>query len=229
MASLVRSLTRAALRVPALTVVVVLLLTGVLGSFAAQSEQDQGQESFSPDNEALTAADFASESFEGSLETIVQVVVEGDDVVSPEGLETVRAVQEAITAEIPAEQLSTAQGSRGAQHLLDGREGVVEVALLDGEGWCEAYRPLLGVLGEHAGVQQPSGDVPARAGRRFQLDRPPQAPATDLASATHPCAHSAARDRPRPSRGRFRCDVRSVSVEWLRMGSTRQDATPGRA
>ncbi len=71
MASFVRSLTSAALRIPVATVVVVVLLTAVFGSFAGQAEQDQGQESFSPDNEALEASEFASEAFEGSLATIV--------------------------------------------------------------------------------------------------------------------------------------------------------------
>ncbi len=125
MAPLVRAITGAALRVPALTVVLVVLLTGVFGAFAGQAEQDQGQESFSPDNEALAASEFASEAFEGSLATIVQVVVEGDDVVSPEGLQTVTAVQEAVTAAFP-DRLSMAQGAPVISYLLPVQQGIAQ-------------------------------------------------------------------------------------------------------
>lgn len=113
MAAIVRALSATARRAPLVVVVVVVVLTGVLGFFAGQVEQDQSQESFSPDNETLTAQQFAGEVFEGSTSTVVQIVVEADDdvdVVSPEGLETASALREAILADVPAEQLSAAQG-----------------------------------------------------------------------------------------------------------------------
>ena len=141
MASLVRGITSAALRIPALTVVLVLLLTGVLGFFAGQSEQDQGQESFSPDNEALTASEFASEAFEGSPATIVQVVVEGDDVVSPEGLQTVTAVREAVTSAFP-DRLSADRGAPVVSYLLPVEQaiaqGVVDPATLTDDAAVDA-------------------------------------------------------------------------------------------
>lgn len=113
MAALVRALSATARRAPVLTIVVVVLLTAVLGPLAGQAEQDQGQESFSPDNPALSASTLAGELFEGAATTVVQVLVTADDgdVVSPDGLATARALREAVNGAVPAEQLSDAQGS----------------------------------------------------------------------------------------------------------------------
>jgi hypothetical protein len=151
MASFVRGLTGLARKAPALTIVVVLLLTGVLGFFAGQAEQDQSQESFSPDNPALTASEFAQRTFQGSTSTIVQIVVEageGQDVVSPEGLATAQAVRDGILAGVPAEQLSAAQGSPVITWLLPVEQSVAsgevpEEALATDDGVGQVYTDAL--------------------------------------------------------------------------------------
>lgn len=112
MNALVRLFARMSQRAPIIVIVVMVGLTALFGSFAGQSEVDQSQESFSPDNAELTALEFSGEVFQGSSETLVQVLVQGDDVVSPAGLEAVAAVRDAITADVPGEWLGTddAQG-----------------------------------------------------------------------------------------------------------------------
>lgn len=174
MASLMRGLTSSALRVPVLTVVVVILLTGVFGALASQAQQDQGQESFSPDNEALTASEFASESFEGSLDTIVQVVVEGEDVVSPAGLQTVQAVQQAIMQEVPADRLSDAQGSPVISYLAPlqqaiGQGAVDPASLTDDASVDAAYQQAFQQLpSEQVGITE--GLVATRGGEVAATD-----------------------------------------------------------
>ena len=86
MTALVRMLARLARSAPVAVVLVTVLLTAVFGAFAGRAVQDQSQESFSPDNEELAALQFAAETFEGSTETLVQVLVRGGDVVSVAGL-----------------------------------------------------------------------------------------------------------------------------------------------
>ena len=110
MNALVHALARMARSIPVPIIIVTVLLTGVFGALAGQQELDQSQESFSPDNEELAALEFAGEAFEGSTDTLVQVLVEGDDVVSPDGFATIQAVTEAIVAAVPPEQLGGQPG-----------------------------------------------------------------------------------------------------------------------
>lgn len=93
-------------RAPAVVVIVTVALTAVFGALSRQQELDQSQASFSPDNPRLNASEFAEETFEGSTDTVVQVVVSGGDVVSPEGLQTVRAVTDTLRRTVPEEQLA---------------------------------------------------------------------------------------------------------------------------
>lgn len=91
MNAFVRALARLAARVPVVLVVVTVVTTAVLGALAGQQETDQSQEAFSSDNPELQALQFAEEAFPGSRDTVVQVLVRGDDVVSSAGLATVTA------------------------------------------------------------------------------------------------------------------------------------------
>lgn len=111
MIALVRMLARAARSAPVAVLLVTVLLTAVFGALAGRAVQDQSQESFSPDNAELEALQFAGEAFEGSTETLVQVLVRGGDVVSVEGLQTVAAVRGAVQATASAEHLGG--GDRG--------------------------------------------------------------------------------------------------------------------
>lgn len=172
MAGFVRALSASARRAPTLTIVVVLLVTGALGVFAAQQEQDQSQEAFSPDNPALEASQFAQEAFEGSTATIVQILVEapGDaDVVSPQGLETARALREAVTSAVPAEQLSGSQGSPVITWMSPVLQAVAtgnvpQAALSGDDGVDQVYtRSLEQLPPEAVGITQrlvaPDGDA----------------------------------------------------------------------
>jgi uncharacterized protein len=100
--AIVRALATAVRRSPVVVVVVSLVLTGVLGSFASQVEIDQGNEAFSPDNEEIAALETIQDLFGGETsERVFQVIVRdpGGDVISPEGVETALAVEQAIRAE----------------------------------------------------------------------------------------------------------------------------------
>jgi uncharacterized protein len=70
-------LARAVRTAPALLVVVTLLLTGVLGVFASQAEQEAGFENFAPDNEVTATLEVIEERF-GTGTRPTQVVVERD-------------------------------------------------------------------------------------------------------------------------------------------------------
>lgn len=111
MKALVSLLAGVSRRAPVVVVLTTVALTAVLGMLSTQQELEQSQESFSPDNPRLNASEFAEEAFEGSTDTVVQVVVSGGDVVSPEGLRTVRAVTDTLRQTVPEEQLADGRRS----------------------------------------------------------------------------------------------------------------------
>ena len=129
MTALVRMLARLARSAPVVVLAVTVLLTAVFGAFAGRAVQDQSQESFSPDNEELSALQFAGEAFEGSTETLVQVLVRGEDVVSTEGLETVGAVREAVGTAVPAEVLGGGEEGPVVSYLAPVEQAVATGAL----------------------------------------------------------------------------------------------------
>ncbi|MFP5308342.1 MAG: efflux RND transporter permease subunit [Actinomycetes bacterium] len=129
MDTLVRALAHTARTAPRLVIALTIVLTGVFGAaFGALGQQDQGQESFSPDNPALEALEFAGDAFGGESDTLVQVLVEGEDVVGPEGLATVSAVRRVVARTVPAELLGGDPASGGVVGYL----APVEAALADG-------------------------------------------------------------------------------------------------
>ncbi|MDX1657575.1 MAG: MMPL family transporter [Nitriliruptorales bacterium] len=128
---LVRALARVSRRLPVVVVVAVVLLTAVFGFFAGQQEQDQSQESFSPDNEELRALEFTGEAFESSSGTPVQILVTGGDVISPEGLQTVAAVQDAIFSELPPEFITEVPGQGPVLSYLAPVQFAVQAGQLD--------------------------------------------------------------------------------------------------
>jgi uncharacterized protein len=155
----VRALAAVTRRAPAVLVIAVILLTAGFGALSSQAQQDQGQESFSPDNPALKAAEFAADAFEGSTDTVVQVVVTGGDVVSPEGLATVTAVREAVLAAVPPEQLG-GEGMPFLSYLAPieaaAAGGQIDPATLTSDELVDAaYDDLLEQLpGEVVGISQ---------------------------------------------------------------------------
>jgi uncharacterized protein len=95
-------------RFPWPTVVAVVVLFGVLGSFASQQVIVGGNEGFAPDAPELVAATTIDELFgDAGSGSVMQVVVssEAGDVVTAEGLTTVQAVQAALEASPLADDL----------------------------------------------------------------------------------------------------------------------------
>lgn len=134
-------------RAPVAMVVLALVLTATLGSLVPRAEQATGNEGFSPDNRELQALERAGELFAGSAESVMQVVVQGPDVISADGLAAVGAVQEAILS------------SEAADHLAARRERAPVVSHLLPVQAALAGRPA-GQPGAGA-APDPSGAAPA--------------------------------------------------------------------
>jgi uncharacterized protein len=127
---LVRSLARLARTAPRTVAVVTVVLTAAFGAvFGSLGVQDQSQEAFSPDNPTLEALTYASEAFGGESDTLVQVLVRGDDVVGLDGLATSRAVREAVSSALPPEQIGGDPESGGVVSYL----APVQAVLAGGE------------------------------------------------------------------------------------------------
>jgi len=81
---------------PRVTALVAILLTVGLGYVGfTQAEYASGNEGFAPENEELLAFETISERFGGTGESVVQVLVKGEDVISADGLLTVERIAEA--------------------------------------------------------------------------------------------------------------------------------------
>ncbi|MDX1620700.1 MAG: MMPL family transporter [Nitriliruptorales bacterium] len=128
---LVRALAAVSRRFAVVIVVAAVVLTAVFGALAGQQEQDQSQEAFSPDNEQLRALEYSGEAFESTGEVPVQIVVTGDDVISPEGLATVDAIRRTIASEVPAEIISEVPGQGAVVSYLAPVEAAVAAGQLD--------------------------------------------------------------------------------------------------
>ena len=171
MEAIVRALAAVARRAPAAVVVVLVLATVGFGVLASGAQVDQSQEAFSPDNPRLRAAEFANDAFEGgAAQTVVQVLVEGDDVVSPDGLATVEAVTAAVLATVPPDQLG-GDGQPVVSHLSPvqaalGSGQLAPDALSDPAGfdraWAQAAEQAPPELAQLArGLVAGGGDDPA--------------------------------------------------------------------
>lgn len=167
----VRALSHLARRLPIVVIVATVVLTAVLGAFAGMQEQDQSQEAFSPENPELDALSFARQAFQSSSDTLVQVLVEGDDVVSPDGLATVAAIRAVVGETLPAEQLGGQPGQGPFTSYLAPVEaaiaqGEMDPAVLDASTIDEVYAAGLAELPpEFAGLtrQLVAGDDPTSA------------------------------------------------------------------
>lgn len=106
----VRLLSRLVRRAPLPVLVGAIVLTAVLGAFAPQAQQTTGNEGFSPDNRELRALERAGEDFTSSSQSVMQVVLDDDDVISADGFAAVSAIQEAVRASDAAEHLVQEQG-----------------------------------------------------------------------------------------------------------------------
>ncbi len=98
MKAIVRGCSAAARRFPVAIVLAVLVLTGVLGSFAGQMEIATGNEGFAPDNAEIAASERIAELFGSEQESVLQVIVRdpGGDVITAEGVRVAMEVEDAI-------------------------------------------------------------------------------------------------------------------------------------
>jgi uncharacterized protein len=123
-------LARLVLRVPALILVLAILLTGVFAAFSTQAEVATGNEGFAPDNPELLAIEEIGERFNGSDELVLQILVEGDDAVSADGLVAADRVAAAVRDTVPASHLVDLPERPAVLHWLSPvQQGLAEQGL----------------------------------------------------------------------------------------------------
>jgi len=126
--AIVTGLAAAARRLPWVVIVVSLVLTAVLGSFAGQVEIASGNEGFAPESIEISAQERIGEKFgDDSGGSTTQVIVrdEGGDVITVEGLVAARATAETIRSSEAGESLTETEQQPGVIHYLSGVEGAM--------------------------------------------------------------------------------------------------------
>jgi uncharacterized protein len=132
MSAIVTLLSRVVLAAPAVVVALALVLTAGLGVLSGQAQFATGNEGFAPDNPELLAAETIGERFGGNGEAVLQVLVEGDDVVSADGLAVARAIADAVAASDGAPYLAETPERPAVVHWLTPVEQAL--AASDAEG-----------------------------------------------------------------------------------------------
>ncbi len=127
-------------RAPWLIIATSLVVAGVLGYFAGQIEIASGNEGFAPESAEISAQEEIGSLFgEESSESTVQVILrnEGGDVITAEGLRTVREAVAAIESSDLGDNISQRADRPGIFHYLSGvdqaiaAEGIPEEAIND--------------------------------------------------------------------------------------------------
>ena len=125
MLTVVKALAAAARKAPWVVVAASLIVTAVLGSFAGQVEVAQGNEGFAPEGVEISAQERINDYFgDDTSGTTMQVIIREDagDVITVEGLETARAVTEAIRSGDVGAQLIETPERPGVFHYLSSVE-----------------------------------------------------------------------------------------------------------
>lgn len=195
-----RALTGAAGRRPVLTIVLVLVITGLLGGLAGQGELVNDNAAFAPDSDQVRASDELQDRFSDAATAAIQVVVEGDDVVSPAGVATVDAV---VAQAVESFGDDLVGGERGVVSFVApaaavaGQQGIdlstadaitvdrLQQAAVDGQPGAAQDGPTPGAVAELASALL-SGDDPTDAGAGIvllQIDRTAFATELDLVAA----------------------------------------------
>ncbi len=128
MKAIVTALAAAARRFPWVVIVVALVMTGVLGSFAGQVEIASGNEGFAPESAEIAAQERIGDAFgDDSSGSTIQVIVreEGGDVITVGGLEAAMATAETIRSSEVGENLTETEQQPGVVHYLSGVEGAM--------------------------------------------------------------------------------------------------------
>lgn len=159
MARALRSLTTTVGRHPVVTIVLALLVTGALASRIPEAELTNDTAAFSPVTEQVLASEELQDRFTGAATASLQVVVTGNDVVSPEGAATVAVVEDLVT-----ERFGDAlAGDRAVVSFLTPARSVAERQGIDLAATDDATVDMLqqrGLQGPPPG-QSPPGQAPA--------------------------------------------------------------------
>ncbi len=113
MQALLRPITTAVAARPGITIILVVLLTALLASFAPQQELSNDSSAFSPTNDEVLAAEELAERFDDAGTTTLQVVVTGEDVISADGAATQLTI-ERVAQDVFGDALLTPEGAPGA-------------------------------------------------------------------------------------------------------------------
>lgn len=158
MKSFVHFLSRGAQRAPVFIVVLVLVATALFGSLNSQMIRETGQEGFAPDTPEIRASERIGDLFaSGASEEIIQVVVEGNDVISAAGLRAVAELSRVVAESEAGAYLSVRAERPPVVSFLDGVFGAAGQQGLDSAGLDDAtvkqlYRAALeGASPEQAG------------------------------------------------------------------------------
>ncbi len=113
MKQFIRTLSSVVRRAPKIVLVGAVVLTLVFGAFTPQQEQASGNEGFSPDSEEFVASQTIDDVFTSNSVVAVQVLVSAPDgdVLDAEGLQTYRAVRNAILGSRASEVLGFDSGN----------------------------------------------------------------------------------------------------------------------
>ena len=140
MKALVHFLSGAAQRAPAFIVVVVLIATGLFGALNSQMVRSTGQEGFAPDTPEIQASERIGDLFSsGASEEVIQVIIEGDDVISASGLRAVQEINRVVAESKAGAYLSVQAERPGVVSFLDGvlgsaaQQGISTEDLTDAE------------------------------------------------------------------------------------------------
>ena len=130
MKAITSALAAFARRMPWVVIVLTLVLTGVLGSFAGQVEVAQGNEGFAPEANEIAAQERIGEKFGGdSTGSTIQVIVreQPGDVITVEGLRIAMATAETIRASEIGGQITDTEQQPGVVHYLSGVEQAMAI------------------------------------------------------------------------------------------------------
>ncbi|MDX1468493.1 MAG: MMPL family transporter [Acidimicrobiia bacterium] len=128
MKSVVSLLAVIARRLPWVVIALTLALSGVFGFFARDVEIASGNEGFAPEGPEISASETITEKFgDDTAESTLQVIVrdEGGDVITLEGLETVRRISSTIRSSEVGDNINDRADRPGVFHYLSGVEGVM--------------------------------------------------------------------------------------------------------
>lgn len=99
-------------------IIAAVALTAVFAFLASQAQYASGNEGLAPDNPEALAAGTIEQRFGESDEAVVQVLVDGDDVISSDGLTAANSITDAIRSDLPIHHLSETAERPPVMHWL---------------------------------------------------------------------------------------------------------------